>query len=110
MIDLNGKKYYIDIKKVFEMIEYSTKNERKETEITDGYEFDEDEKKLTQISKIVHESKFPPESQTDNIRYDFLKMLVGVVIGNEEPIPDVGTEICFYSLIKQGILVEWTGK
>ena len=55
MIDLNDKKYYIDIKKVFEMIEYSTKNERKETEITDGYEFDEDEKKLTQISKIVHE-------------------------------------------------------
>ena len=45
---------------------------------------------------------------TDNIRYDFLKMLVGIVIGNEDTTPDIGTEICINSLIKHGILVEWT--
>ena len=107
-IDLNEKKYFINFDAVFDLIEYSSKNERVETEITDGYEVSENDKTLSQVSKIVRESKYPPESQRDNIRYDFVKYLISIVIENEDAMPDVGTEICIATLIKHGILVEYT--
>ena len=45
-IDLNEKKYFINFDAVFDLIEYSSKNERVETEITDGYEVSENDKTL----------------------------------------------------------------
>jgi hypothetical protein len=106
MIELAGKTYYINIDELFKLIEYSNKTETKEQEITDGYEYDEDEKKLTAVSKMVREIKTPADSQTDNIRYDFIKMMIGQIISSEENVLDFGTEICFNTLIKKGILVE----
>lgn len=115
MIEINGKNYYININKVFEIVEYSDKTEKREQEITDGYELVEvsgkngkptGEQKLSPISKLVREIKGPADSQIDNLRYDFLKMLIASVISYEEEAIDFGTAICINSLVNSGILVE----
>lgn len=40
MFDIGNDKYYINIDEVFRLVSHSDRTERKETEITDAYEYD----------------------------------------------------------------------
>jgi hypothetical protein len=105
MINVGDKTYYIDIKKLFKFVEYSNQNNHKETEITDGYDVSENSV-ATNTTKVIREITTPADNQTDNIRYDFVKSMLTDVLSMENGELDFGTEICFNTLIKFGILVE----
>lgn len=106
MLDIGGTKYYINIDEVFRLVSYSDRVERKETEITDGYEYDSINSTLNPVNKVVREIKSPADPQLDNIRYDFIKFLINEVVTTKYEDFDMGTNIVFFTLIKKGILVE----
>lgn len=109
MIDFYENTYYINIDEVFKLVSYSDRVERKETEITDGYQYDSDENRLVPLNKMVREIKSPTDSQIDNIRYDFIKFLIEKILDLDfESIKSgsYGAEICLNSLLKKGILVK----
>jgi hypothetical protein len=51
MFEIDGKKYIIDIDRVFDVVLKSDKTERREQEITDGYDSSEGDTSLRQVSK-----------------------------------------------------------
>ena len=80
MFDIGNNKYYINIDEVFRLVSHSDRTERKETEITDAYEYDSENCKLNPVNKMVREIKTPSDPQIDNIRYDFIKFLISEII------------------------------
>ena len=106
MINIGNVKYYINIDEVFRLVSHSDRTERKETEITDAYEYDSENCKLSPVNKMVREIKSPSDPQTDNIRYDFIKFLISEIIDTKYEDFDFGSNIVFNTLIKKGILVK----
>ena len=106
MFDIGNDKYYINIDEVFRLVSHSDRTERKETEITDGYEYDSENCSLNPVSKMVREIKTPSDPQIDNIRYDFIKFLINEIIDTKYEDFDIGTNIVLNTLIKNGILVK----
>lgn len=114
MIRISGKEYAIDIKKIFEFVNYSDKSTSSEQEITDGYEMIDDGKgSLKQTSKVIRELKTPGNSQIDNIKYDLVKSLISMLLTfddtdrdyDEDDLP-FGVKITLNTLIAEGFLYE----
>lgn len=103
-IDIDNKTYYFDIDKIFEYINFTGKNCHKETEMVDAYEKSNGE--LSQMSKVITETKLPLDGQIDSFRYDFIKMLINRTMGFIQDVDlwTLGDKICFQTLIESGIL------
>lgn len=109
MISIGGKIYALNLKKIFEFINYSDKNNSREKEITDAYEKNDEDGSLDCTSKVVREIITPANSQIDNIKYDFIKMLIGQLLtyeGGELPTETFGTVLALNTLISEELLVE----
>ena len=105
MIEIAGSKYYFDVEKICQYINYSDKTDVKELEILDTYEEGKN------VGKTVRELTTPGNAQIDNIKYDLIKTLLIQIITYEgevvalEDIP-FGTKLAFNTLIQEGFLVE----
>ena len=102
-------RYFINTSKLFEMVSSSSKKEGKEREITTGYEGGEDGK-LEPTSKVIREITSRGDTFIDNLKYDFVKTMVMVVVeawdGENTDIDSIpGAALCLNTLIHDGIVV-----
>lgn len=116
VIDFNNKKYMIDLKRLFDFI--SGNPEKKlnyETAITQSYgypttmsaeELGSSEMQL--ISKETTESKSSLNDVMINIRYDFVKQLLGIVTDGQQI--DWKFEMAFNTLFNEKIIIEINDK
>jgi len=117
VIELEGKSFYLDLKKILDFVHYSNKHPLKESEITDLYQTDEEVAKDSPeafgvTTKTIRETTSFGVSQIDNIRYDLVKTMLMQVLefGYEETdkidnIP-FGLEVAINTLITEGFLKE----
>lgn len=112
------KKYYLDIKKILDFVNYSNAHPIKESEIIDTYQNDEegetnDEQNTFGVSsKVIRETTSYGIAQIDNIRYDLIKTFIQQILDfgydeNEKiDCPPFGFRITLNTLIKEGFLKE----
>jgi hypothetical protein len=106
MIEIEGKEYAVNLDKLFEFVTKSSNQDKRDQEITDGYEVSSPNGQLTQTSKIVREIKSKGDQAHDSYRYDFVRILLTQIIEMEDPYLDFGDSVCFNTLIKYNILEE----
>lgn len=115
VIEIEGKNFYLDLKKISDFVYYSNNHPIKESEITDTYGNEDENKNSGEFgvnSKTIRETTSYGVAQIDNIRYDLLKSLILQVLGfgyededKSENLP-FGFEIAFNTLITEGFLKE----
>ena len=110
----DGRKWGVDIDKFTKICLTSDNEKSKDTEVTEGFERDENDN-FIQTSKIIREVNSQGNIQNDTIRYDLFKTLLTIVL--EKKIMSFGTlenemqydlsfNIAFNTLIKEGIIYE----
>ena len=108
----DGRKWGVDIDKFTKMCLTSDNEKSKDTEITEGYEKD-DNGSMTQVSKIIREVNSQGNMQNDTIRYDLIKTLLSVILDKKimsfgslenELMYDFSFNIAFNTLLKAGII------
>lgn len=101
--------YAFDLDAIKKACLVSADQNGKETEVTEAYETDE-ENKLTLSSKIVRDIKSTGNPQNDMIIYDVVKLFIIRLIDNSslesEFEMDFSTALAINTLIKWGMLVE----
>jgi len=110
----DGRKWGVDIDKFTKMCLTSDNEKSKDTEITEGYEKD-DNGSMTQVSKIIREVNSQGNMQNDTIRYDLIKTLLSVILDKKimnfgslesELMYDFSFNIAFNTLLKAGIIYQ----
>ena len=110
----DNRKWGVDIDKFTKMCLTSDNEKSKDTEITEGYEKD-DNGDMRQVSKIIREVNSQGNMQNDTIRYDLVKTLLSVVLSktvmnfgclDNELQYDFSFNIAFNTLVKTGIIYE----
>lgn len=110
----DNRKWGVDIDKFTRMCLTSDNEKSKDTEITEGYEKD-DNGTMTQVSKIIREVNSQGNMQNDTIRYDLIKTLLSVILDKKmmnfgslenEVRYDFSFNIAFNTLLKAGIIYE----
>lgn len=108
-IKFHDKIYAFDLDAIKKACLVSADQNGKETEVTEAYETDE-ENKLTLSSKIVRDIKSTGNPQNDMIIYDVVKLFIIRLIDNSsldsEFEMDFSTALAINTLIKWGMLVE----
>lgn len=105
MIEISGKKYYLDIDAIIKWCLSPSNNTVKESEINEGYDSDEDGD-IHLVSKVVRELK-TNNTQDDTIRYDFIKLLLSPIYnGYFESNDSFSYKLLFNTLIKMKFLVK----
>lgn len=110
----DNRKWGVDIDKFTKLCLTSDTEKSKDTEITEGYEKD-DNGDMRQVSKIIREVNSQGNIQNDTIRYDLVKTLLSVVL--EKKVMSFGTvenelqydfsfNIAFNTLLNAGIIYE----
>ena len=108
-IAYNGLEYVFDMGKICQFVIYSDKTSSKEHEVLDNYEIN-DGNKIELVSKSVRELSGRGNEQIDNIKYDFIKMFIDLILTyNEYPrqldeLP-FGVKIAFETLINEEFLI-----
>lgn len=108
-IAYNGLEYVFDMGKICQFVIYSDKTSSKEHEVLDNYEIN-DGNKIELVSKSVRELNGRGNEQIDNIKYDFIKMFIDLILTyNEYPrqldeLP-FGVKIAFETLINEEFLI-----
>lgn len=104
----------IDIDKFTSICLTSDNEKSKDTEITEGFEKDENGT-FTQTSRIIREVNSQGNMQNDTIRYDLFKTLLSVILdkrvmnfgGLENELKvDFSFNLAFNTLLKEGIIYE----
>ena len=67
-ISVEGKQYRISVSKLFELVSISDKSEKREQEITDGYDYNNGDGTMHPVSKMIRDIKTKGNTNTDNIR------------------------------------------
>lgn len=110
----DGRKWSIDIDKFTKKCLTSDNEKSRDTEITEGYEKNDDGN-MVQISKIIREVNSQGNTQNDTIRYDLFKTLLSVILEKKimsfgtlenEVMYDFSFNIAFNTLVKEGIIYE----
>ena len=110
----DNRKWGVDVDRFTKMCLTSDNEKSKDTEITEGYEKD-DNGSMTQVSKIIREVNSQGNMQNDTIRYDLIKTLLSVVLDKKvmnfgsienEVQYDLSFNIAFNTLLKAGIIYE----
>jgi hypothetical protein len=106
--ELNGCEYVLDMDEIFKYIYQSRDKDVIEKEITDQYEMSDGEVKPRQTVKLVKEVTTPMTTEIDNIRYDFVKTLIIMLLNNEETIGGMpaayGTCLAFNTLYAKNLI------
>ncbi len=116
VIDFNGRKYVMDLKKVLEFIyDNPEKKHNYETVITQSYGYpttmspeEVGNSEMQLISKETTENKSSMNEVMTNIRYDLLKYLFGMLDINPEE--SWKFEFAFNTLLRENIIIEITDK
>ena len=100
--------YILNIEKI---MKYALRDKsEKEREIVDIYNLPEDEENKTELSqKSVRELSNTYFSQTDTLRYEFLKSLIDTVVNgiNESGVNmRLGDSLVFNSLLHDGFIID----
>ena len=118
IIKLDGKSYLLDLKKIFDFVNYSNAHPVKESEIVDTYQNDDEngtasnDEAFTVNSKMIRETTSYGAAQIDALRYDLLRSIIQQVLefgyDEHEDIahPPFGFGVAFNTLIKEGFLKE----
>lgn len=94
-ISFGGKNYILDINKIIEFCLTSDNKLSRDHEVTEGYEkMDEDSDELTLTSRVIRENSGPSNPQNDMVTYDFIKLLLSILLGQDEK-SDVSNNISF---------------
>lgn len=110
----DNRKWGVDIDKFTRLCLTSDNEKSKDTEITEGYEKDENGS-MMQVSKIIREVNSQGNMQNDTIRYDLVKTLLSVILDKkmmtfgsleDELKYDFSFNIAFNTLLKAGIIYE----
>ena len=110
----DNRKWGVDIDKFTKICLTSDNEKSKDTEITEGYEKD-DNGNFTQTSKIIREVNSQGNMQNDTIRYDLFKTLLSIILDKKvmnfgclenEVQYDFSFNVAFNTLVKEGILYE----
>ena len=110
----DNRKWGVDVDKFTKYCLTSDNEKSKDTEITEGYEKN-DNGDMIQVSKIIREVNSQGNMQNDTIRYDLIKTLLSVVLdkkvmsfGNldNELKFDFSFNLAFSTLLKTGIIYE----
>ncbi len=106
LYDNNEKDYVIDLKRVFELCFSSENADKREQEITDGYEIEHGTNNLIPMTKMVREIKSKNNGNYDNLRYDLVKTMILVLFNSKNEILSFGEDLCMKTLINEKIIVE----
>lgn len=110
----DNRKWGVDIDKFAKICLTSDNEKSKDTEITEGFEKD-DNGNFTQTSRIIREVNSQGNMQNDTIRYDLIKTLLSVVLDKkvmnfgsfEQEIQyDFSFNVAFNTLLNAGIIYE----
>lgn len=110
----DNRRWGVDIDRFTKICLTSDNEKSKDTEITEGYEKD-DNGTMTQVSKIIREVNSQGNMQNDTIRYDLFKTLLMVVLDKKvmnfgcfenELQYDFSFNVAFNTLLKEGIIYE----
>lgn len=94
-INIEGENYTLDVQKIFEFVFSSQKEKNTENVINQVYSLLENKKgtepEMKLVNKEMTENKTYGKVELDNIRYDFFKMILDVLlgIGLNQPNPNV---------------------
>lgn len=84
-ISIEGENYVLDVKKIFEFVFSSQKEKNIENTINQVYSLLENKKgtepEMKLINKEMTESRAYGKVELDNIRYDFFKMTLDLLLG-----------------------------
>lgn len=106
MLNIEGKQFTINLDKLFSYITIPSKQDRREQEITDGYDLSSGDS-MKQVSKIIREVTSKGDTGQESCRYDFLRILLSQVLDIENASELIfGDEIAIATLIKYNILEE----
>lgn len=105
-IDFQNKRYKLCLSKIFNFVNYSDKHCSKETEITDGYDINDDEVNPQLTSRIVREITMDGNTQMDTLKYDMIKIMINRLIECTGETFDFGTTLAFNTLYDEGFLIE----
>lgn len=121
MLKINNKIYAIDLDKLMEWVSSSPSTERNVgTTITQVYPIMDDEAELSEDTLInystreITENKESLNDTMNNIRYDIVKIIIGILLGGENCYNDFESslshqqKICFNTLLKHEIINEIT--
>ena len=85
-IEFDGKIYAIDVKKLFSYISKSTNEVKDKVKVERwGYDMDDEESDFKVLNKEIQETISDGSETFGNIRYDFLKNLLNLILA---PIAD----------------------
>ena len=106
----NTKKYVLDVKAIIDFCLVSEEKNIRGNEITEGYEkLNEDDDILTLTSRVIRENTDVSNPQNDMIAYDFIKMVLSILLGQEEnsvPSKNFSFVLAFNTLLSMGFLKE----
>jgi hypothetical protein len=104
-ISFNGKKYAFNLARLKEIcLTPSSEHSGREIEITNVYEPNVDGEYIIS-SKVEHETKVNKTPQNDMIVYDFVKILMLVLL--EDDTTENGYEFTFGTVIAINTLISW---
>lgn len=106
MLNIEGKQFTINLDNLFNYIIRPSKQDKREQEITDGYDLSSGDG-MKQVSKIIREVKSKGDTSQESCRYDFLRILLSQVLDIENSSEVAfGDELAIATLIKYNILEE----
>mgnify|MGYP003541359189 CR=1 FL=1 len=82
MLNIEGKQFTINLDNLFNYIIRPSKQDKREQEITDGYDLSSGDG-MKQVSKIIREVKSKGDTNQESCRYDFLRILLSQVLDIE---------------------------
>ena len=110
----DNRKWGVDIDRFTKICLTSDNEKSKDTEITEGFEKDENGS-FTQTSRIIREVSSQGNMQNDTIRYDLFKTLLSIILDKKvmnfgclekEVQYDFSFNVAFNTLVKEGIIYE----
>lgn len=109
-ISFEGRKYAFDLEEIKNFCLISSEQNGKETEVTEGYDANENDGTLTLSSKIFREVKSTGNPQNDMIVYDVVKLFIIRLLDNasteKEFEMDFSTALAINTLLKWKMLIE----
>ena len=109
-VEINRKVYYLDMQKLIDFCLISESKNVRDNEITEGYEkLSDDSNVLTLTSRVVREASGVSNPQNDMITYDFFKMCLSVILGQDYGDmykENISFTIAFNTLVEMDILKE----
>ena len=111
-LTFRGKKYALNIEKVFSFLEKYESKERVTNEILDNFESGGTGKLApTASAKAIREYKTPGNGTIDSMYYDFIKNFLDIIIASPYTEADLekaplGLVVCFNTLIKYEFITE----